>query len=134
MQNRKEGVQWLEVAKEDLAVAKHLKDTFYPKPLEIICYHAQQAAEKAVKSIIIANGSQGGMPKKHDISFLMNQIKNMVEIPDEYYDYGDALTQYGVIVRYPHEIYIDEALMEQALEYAEKIVTWASSILQKSEI
>ena len=63
-----EAVVWLDVAKQDLEVAKHLDETFYPKPLEIICYHCQQSAEKAVKALIIANGSQGGMPKKHDIS------------------------------------------------------------------
>lgn len=128
MQNREEGLQWLSIAKEDLAVAKHLKNTFYPQPLEIICYHCQQAAEKAVKAIIIAYGSQGGMPKKHDITFLMNQMKNMVDIPDEYYDYGDTLTQYGVIVRYPHEIFVDERLMLQAIEYSEKIVEGISSM------
>ena len=42
--------RWLDFAENDLAVAKHLLETFHPKPLEIICYHCQQAAEKAIKS------------------------------------------------------------------------------------
>ena len=65
---------WLRYAEDDLGVAKHLFNTYYPKPLSIICYHCQQAAEKAVKSLIVLYGSQGGMPKKHDIFLLLNQI------------------------------------------------------------
>jgi hypothetical protein len=30
------------MAAADLGVAKHLDATYYPKPLEIICYHCQQ--------------------------------------------------------------------------------------------
>lgn len=73
------------------------------------------------------------MPKKHDITFLMNQMKNMIDIPDEYYDYGDTLTQYGVVVRYPHESFVDERLMLQAIEYSEKIVEWISSMFETEE-
>ena len=52
--------EWLSYAEDDLGVAKHLLETYYPKPLAIICFHCQQAAEKAVKSIIVQHGSQGG--------------------------------------------------------------------------
>ena len=54
-----EAKEWFSFAKTDLDVAKHLYDTFYPKPLEIICYHCQQSAEKSVKAIIAFLGSQG---------------------------------------------------------------------------
>ena len=75
---------WLEFAEKDLGVAKHLYDSFYPRPLEIICFHCQQSAEKAVKALIIHLGAHGGLPKLHDVSFLMLQIKNMVDIPEEF--------------------------------------------------
>ena len=71
---------WIKTAEQDFGVAKHLMEHYYPKPLEIICYHCQQAAEKAVKAVIVSFENQGGLPKKHDISFFMNQIKNKVEI------------------------------------------------------
>ena len=45
--------QWFTFAQKDLAVAKHLRDTFYPEPMEIICYHCQQAAEKAIKGAYV---------------------------------------------------------------------------------
>lgn len=60
---------WLDFAKRDLDVARHLNTAFYPKPLEIVCYHCQQAAEKAIKAVIISLGSPGGLPKRHDLSF-----------------------------------------------------------------
>ena len=43
----KEVREWYEMEAADLGVAKHLDATYCPKPLEIICYHCQQAAEKA---------------------------------------------------------------------------------------
>ena len=49
----KEVREWYEMAAADLGVAKHLDATYYPKPLEIICYHCQQAADKAIKTLII---------------------------------------------------------------------------------
>ena len=45
--------QWLAFAKMDMDTARHLYDTFYPKPLPIICYHCQQAAEKSIKAVIV---------------------------------------------------------------------------------
>ena len=42
----KEVREWYEMAAADLGVAKHLDATYYPKPLEIICYHCRQAAER----------------------------------------------------------------------------------------
>lgn len=122
---------WIELAKTDLGVAKHLNSQYYPKPLEIICYHCQQAAEKAIKAIIAAYGAQGGMPKKHNLSFLLEQMKNMIEIPEKYYDYADELTPYGIAVRYPNELYIEERHVLNAIQHAEELVVWAEKILTK---
>lgn len=41
--------EWTAFEEADLEVAVHLTKTFRPKPLEIICFHCQQASEKAVK-------------------------------------------------------------------------------------
>ena len=79
--------EWYDMAVMDLGVARHLDETYRPKPLEIICYHCQQAAEKAIKALIVYFGGRGGMPKLHDLSFLLNQIKNKVCIEDKYYDF-----------------------------------------------
>jgi len=38
--------EWTSFASKDLDVAVHLLETFRPMPLEIICFHCQQAAER----------------------------------------------------------------------------------------
>ena len=124
-----EAKTWLEFAKTDLGVSIHLMEAYYPMPLEIICYHCQQAAEKAIKAVAIYHGTQGGLPKKHNLSFLLEQIKNVEEIPEEYYDYADELTPYGIVVRYPNELFLVKSHAQKAIEYAEKLVGWAERIV-----
>jgi HEPN domain-containing protein len=124
-----EAKEWYDMATIDLGVAKHLRNTYYPQPLEIICYHCQQAAEKAIKALIIYYGAEGGMPKLHDLSFLLNQIKNKVEIQEKYYDYADTLSPYGVAVRYPNELYLEERHVEEAIKYAEEILRWVKETM-----
>ncbi len=124
---------WLEVAKTDLGVAKHLNSQYYPKPLEIICYHCQQSAEKSIKAVIHAYGAQGGMPKKHNLSFLLQQMKNMIDINEKYYDYADVLTPYGVAVRYPNELHVEDRNVEEAIRYAEEFLQWAEGIVENNE-
>lgn len=114
-------------------MAEHLNKTYHPKPLEIICFHCQQAAEKAVKSIIVLNGSQGGIPKKHDLFLLLNQIKNMVSIEENYYDYADILAPYSVAMRYPNELFLEDRHAEKAIQMANEFVKWAKLNLDEAE-
>lgn len=126
-----EELMWLAFAKTDLGVAKHLDKEYSPKPLEVICYHCQQAAEKAVKSIIIASAGPEGIPKKHNLSFLLEKTKGYVSIPEVYFDYADTLTPYGIAVRYPNELHIEESHVQEALKAAQDIVSWADKIINK---
>lgn len=119
--------EWLTYASHDLEAAKFLQ-AMKPKPIEIICYHCEQAAEKAIKAIIVYNGAIGGLPKKHELVFLLQQIKNMVEIPDEIYDFSAALTPYGISVRYPNDLELLSEDADLALKYAEEIFSWATAI------
>lgn len=89
--------------------------SFHPKPLEIICYPCQQAAEKAIKAVYIAKEIPGGLPRKHDLSFLLEQMKNHVSVSDDLLDIADSLNSFGVIVRYPNDIQIDESTVIHAL-------------------
>lgn len=125
--------EWYDMAVMDLKVAEHLDETFHPKPLEIICYHCQQAAEKAIKALIVHYGGEGGMPKLHDLSFLLNQIKNKISIEDRYYDYADTLTPYGVSVRYPNELFLEERHAKEALEFSGEILSWVQKNISSDE-
>lgn len=118
-------LEWLAISETDLGVARYLYENYHPNPLEIVCYHCQQSAEKAIKAVIIANGAPGGLPKLHDLSFLLNQIKNTVDIDEKFYEYADTLTPYGVSVRYPSELFLEDRHAAAALRYAAEILQWA---------
>ena len=126
--------KWLLYAENDLGVAKHLFETYYPQPLNIICFHCQQAAEKAVKAVIVLYSSQGGLPKKHDIFLLLTQIKNMVNIDEKFYDYADTLSPYGVAMRYPNELELEERHAKKAIGIADEFIGWAQNIIKRTEI
>ena len=121
--------EWLAYAEADLGVADHLYKTYHPKPLQIICFHCQQAAEKAVKAVIVLTGSQGGLPKKHDLFLLLKQIQNMINIDEKYYDYADMLSPYGVAMRYPNELPLEERHAEVAISMAREFFEWAKDII-----
>lgn len=71
------------------------------------------------------------MPKLHDLSFLLNQIKNQVSIEDKYYDYADTLTPYGVSIRYPNELFLEEKHAKKAIQYADEIMRWVEGIMKQ---
>ena len=128
--------EWLIFARTDFESAKYLDGApFHPRPLNVICYHCQQAAEKAVKALIVYFGSQGGMPKVHDISFLLNQVKNIVldqkgiEVTHELLLKANSLTKYGVAPRYPNEIEVDESQVKKALADSETIINWVEDVI-----
>jgi HEPN domain-containing protein len=67
--------------------------------LEDLCFNAQQAAEKALKAVCLAQGMD--FPKTHSLVQLMDILEaNGVGISNSVRD-ADVLTQYAVQSRYP---------------------------------
>ena len=124
-------LQWLEIAERDLGVAKHLFEIYRPMPLEIICYQCQQCAEKALKALYIFLKIPGGVPKTHDLSMLLDQMHNSVDIADSYFDLADRLTPFGTAARYPSNMYFDEYNTGKAIEAAGTILNWVKQQLQE---
>ena len=112
--------EWYKFSMTDLATAKHLNDTMRPKPLEIICYHCQQAAEKMLKGFLVSNGIIP--PKTHDLHQLRNDCTEINNAFDELYDICAFLTQYSSQPRYPNEIEISEIDVERALKAAQEMI------------
>ena len=125
-----ESQAWINTAKQDLSIAKHLLNAFHPMPIEVICYHAQQAAEKAVKALIIFLHAGDTVPKVHDISYLLNILEAQLPVSEECFDCADTLTPYGVAVRYPNELFLEAPHAKKAIECAETILSWAEKILE----
>ncbi len=60
---------------------------------------------------------------------MLNQIKNMVNIDEKYFDFADILAPYGVAMRYPNELQLEERHAESALNIADEFVSWAEILI-----
>ena len=121
---------WLEFANADLETADFLYEKQYPRQLEIICYHCQQAGEKAIKALYIAKEIPGGIPRKHDLWFLLEQMKNVVDIPESIYDAAEKLDPYAIVFRYPGENRVDDYRAKQAIDLAKAIINWVKQNIE----
>lgn len=115
---------WLKQAEEDLRYANEaLKDGFY----SWVCFACQQAAEKALKSVIVER--EGELEKTHRLLRLADLAQKHVMQLTEVRDKLDVLNQYYGATRYadlhssaaPYEQY-DESMAKEAIEYAVEIV------------
>lgn len=118
MNNKDIAKEWLLFADQDLESAKFLLG-MRPAPLEIICYHCQQSAEKYIKGYIAYHG--GSIVKTHDLTLLnkicLNYDQDFHSIQDDCIE----LTDYGVQIRYPFHLDVEENDVNNAAESAERI-------------
>jgi HEPN domain-containing protein len=67
--------------------------------LEDSCFHAQQAAEKAITALLIRHGVQ--FPYVHDLAALLTLLEKATgDLPDSIRQ-AERLTQFAVQGRYP---------------------------------
>jgi HEPN domain-containing protein len=64
--------QWVEKAEHDLIAAEHTLTLEENCPLDTICFHTQQCAEKYIKAFLVQESI--GFPKTHDLRALMQLI------------------------------------------------------------
>ena len=119
--------EWFRFADMDLDIAENSLKTMHPAPLEIICYHCQQAVEKFIKGLIIAFDNEP--EKTHDLLKIIAVLKKYVDFPTELEGFAEILTLYGVRTRYPNAIFVDEDQTKIAISQANKIKQWANTIL-----
>lgn len=117
---------WLRHAHSDLELAREKPS---PKVLfEDLCFHAQQAAEKALKAVLIAQ--EISFPRTHNIRTLLDLLPQTVQLPDEVQGVG-KLTTYAVSSRYPGIVEpIDEEEHQESVRLAEIAVNWAENVIQ----
>ena len=87
---------WLARAESDLAIADaNIPGAF----LEDHCYHAQQCVEKAIKAVLLCRS--GTFPYIHDLSELVNCLKEQgISVP-EFVEDAVVLTPFSIEGRYP---------------------------------
>lgn len=124
--------EWIDFAKMDFLTAKHLFEHMYPKPLEIICYHCQQSIEKLLKGALISKGVT--IKKTHDLGLLAEMLQEYETVDEDYLEMCDDLTPYGVKIRYPQELNIEEYHVAKALKEAETLYEWLLGILENQQV
>jgi len=92
-----EAERWLKQAKADLAVAQTLLSTEH---YAAACFHAQQGAEKALKSVLMANGQR--LVWGHSVRDLAMQCETYDPSFAELAEVGSLLDQFYIPTRYPN--------------------------------
>lgn len=119
--------EWLKHARSDLKVARisEGQEEIFP---EQVCFHAQQAAEKAIKAVFLANKID--FPFVHEIKILHDILENAgVIIPGNVRD-SSKLTPYASETRYPGDFRdIDAKEVAEAIQIAEETLAWATRMI-----
>src|SRR5215475_10373250 len=113
--------EWLNRAMSNLALAKSKIPGTY---LEDLCFEAQQAAEKAIKAVMIRRNIE--FPYVHDLARLLSMLEEAGEGIPEMVRKAEELTRYALITRYPGIARpVSEQEYAEAVAVAEEVVRWA---------
>ena len=110
-----------------MATARHMFETYRPKPLEVVCFHAQQAAEKILKCYLISQEIEA--PKTHDMRTLCELCVDIEKGFDNIYEAAILLTRYAVIPRYPAELALIEQDAAKAIEHADEVMDFVKEYI-----
>jgi HEPN domain-containing protein len=119
--------EWLNRARSNLVRARATLLGVY---LEDLCFDAQQAAEKAMKAVLIARRADS--PPIHDLARLLTLLGQSGEtIPPAIADATD-LTRFAVATRYPGVIEpVTAEEHQRAVAIAEAVIAWAEGRVGK---
>lgn len=117
--------EWLNRAYSNLTMAKRDVEGVY---LEDLCFLTQQAAEKAIKALLIKRGVE--FPYVHDLAQLLTLLERAgQEIPEPVRE-AEKLTRFAVLTRYPGLMSpIKPEEYKQAMVVAKQVVQWAKSLI-----
>jgi HEPN domain-containing protein len=124
-------LEWLNFAEMDLSSSKHLL-MLRPLPIEIVCFHCQQTAEKMLKAFIVLQNVIP--PKIHNLIELCTICEQYNATFTELEPKLKILNQYSVTPRYPGEFTLFEHDANTAIKYAEAVLNFTKPFFpQKNE-
>ncbi len=129
MKNQSLVEDWMKRANSNLSRAQAGKVSEHIL-YEDLCFDCQQAAEKAVKALLISNNI---VPQPtHSLSVLIDDLeKNGIDVPDTI-KAAIQLSYYAVETRYPGRYEpVNEREYKQALKMAETVFSWVSRALEQ---
>ena len=113
-------IPWIKKAENDIEAALFLAETMFPTPIEIVCFHCQQAVEKYLKAYLVYNDQEP--PKTHDLT----ELVKLCNAYDAYFlllsPKCEYLVPFAAQTRYPGTIDPKEEDMKKALAYARDII------------
>ncbi len=114
--------EWLRQARVDLRVAR-----LAPADMEweLFAFHAQQAAEKALKAVLLTRGIR--FPLVYDLERLLELLERDGASPPGPVHEAGRLTGYALLTRYPHDDVVTDDEFRQAIAIAEAVVRWAKA-------
>ncbi len=96
--------------------------------LEDLCFQAQQAAEKAIKAVMIECGID--FPYVSDLARLLSLLEEGGESIPEMVVKAEELTPYALITRYPGTVGpVGEQDYMDAVKNAEVVIRWAEECI-----
>jgi HEPN domain-containing protein len=118
--------EWLRQARDELTLAG--AEVPGVSAMEPFCFHAQQAAEKAIKAVLLHRRIR--FPFVHDLDRLLTLLADHgVEIPEAVRE-ADQLTDYAVLTRYPFAgEAVDAAQRQDAVRIASSVLDWADRVV-----
>ena len=121
---------WLEKADEDwLCVRNEMAAA--QTPWAVVSFHAQQAAEKTFKALLVAHGHFP--PRVHDLARLLDLCLPFEAGLEQVREDCERRSQYAVDVRYPDiGNNVEEAIGREAVAAAERICDAVRQLLPKS--
>lgn len=118
---------WLRDARGDLALASVAKTRRIR--YAHLCFHAQQAAEKSLKAVLLACKPE--VPRTHDLAFLMDILPARANVPPALLALP-TLNKYAVQYRYPGQVMpVTRQDRRKAVALARETLDWATATLAK---
>ena len=130
MNNEQASKEWLDFAVMDYQSAEFLMQ-MRPVPLEIVCYHCEQAAEKMLKGFLVYHNVD--VPKTHDLGQLCELCGNIDSTFEDIIGICLDLSPYAVQVRYPFHIELEEIDMQSALNDCKVVMDFIDKRLEMEQ-
>ncbi len=116
--NRDLALGWLAKAESDLSAADRVLQG--EGPYDTACFHAQQAIEKALKTLLALHSQP--IPRTHDLDELQRQVLAVHPLPNlASMDLAET-TDYAVQIRYDIEFWPEKEIAEEAYSLAKRIM------------
>jgi HEPN domain-containing protein len=97
-EHKQQVLKWVEIAEEDIRLAKFAFKMESNIPYRLICYHSQQCAEKYLKAFLVSKLID--FPYTHNINTLINLCPVEYDLDNKLSD-TFHLTNYAIAKRYP---------------------------------